>query len=238
MREADLRVFPTLEDASHALAAEIAQALREAVCERDRATLVLSGGGTPRRLHELLAAEPGGLPWARVHVLWGDERFVPPDSEDSNYGMARETLLDHVAIPPENVHPWLTGMRAPEAAALAMQVTLERLSGRSALVDGPPRFDVVLLGMGADGHTASLFPGSQALQERARWTIPSEAPDEPRERLTFTVPVLNAARAVHFLVSGASKREALQCVLSEQNQPDHPAALIAVSYTHLRAHET
>lgn len=228
MSEADLRIFPTLEDASRALAARVAEALNEAVAERDRTTLVLSGGGTPRRLHENLARGHSDLPWARAHVLWGDERFVPPDSEDSNYRMARDTLLDNVPIPPENVHPWPTEMRDPEAAALAMQVALERLFDRSALVDDPPRFDVLLLGMGADGHTASLFPRSAALREQRRWAIPSEAPDEPRERLTFTLPVLNAAREVHFLVAGAHKRDALECALGEQKRPERcPAALIA-----------
>lgn len=227
MSEVHLRVFPTLEEASTALADQVAAELRDAIDQRGRATLVLSGGSTPRRLHEILASEHADLPWERVHALWGDERFVPRDSEDSNYRMARETLLDHVPIPEENVHAWPTDMTDPESAALAMQVELERLFGCSALEDSPPRLDVLLLGLGEDGHTASLFPNSPALRVDRRWAIPAMAPSEPRERVTFTLPVLNAAPSVHFLVAGASKRDAVQCALNETTHPeDCPAALI------------
>lgn len=227
MSEADLRVFPTLEDASRALAEEVARSVRAAVENRGRASLVLSGGSTPRRLHEILANEHSGLPWPRTHVFWGDERFVPHDCDASNYRMARETLLDGVPVPPENMHPWDTRVSAPEAAALSMQVEIERFFGSSALQGGAPRFDVVLLGMGEDGHTASLFPRSPALRVESRWAVPSVAPEEPRERLTFTLPLLNAARAVHFLVAGASKREALKCALNEGADPERcPASLI------------
>jgi 6-phosphogluconolactonase len=226
MSEADLRVFPTLEEASASLAGAVARELRAAVAEREQASLALSGGSTPERLHEILAAEYANLPWEQVHVLWGDERFVPHDSEDSNYRMARETLLSGIEIPDANVHPWPTGMSDPDSAALAMQVTLERLFGCSALQDDPPRIDMLLLGMGGDGHTASLFPGSPALREDDRWAVPSTAPDEPRQRLTLTLPALNAARAVHFLVAGERKREAVECALGEPAERC-PASLVA-----------
>ncbi len=227
MSEQDVRVLPTLEAASAVLAERVAEALRSAVDERDRGTVALPGGSTPRRLHKILRAQHPGIPWERVHVIWGDERFVSQDSEDSNYRMARETLLDEVDVPEENLHPWPTDMSDPESAALAMQVELERLFGCSALEDSPPRLDVVLLGMGEDGHTASLFPRSPALRVDRRWAIPSEAPDEPRQRLTLTLPVLNAARQVHFLVAGRARREALECALNETVHTENcPAALI------------
>lgn len=212
MSAAEVRVFPTLEGASRALADEIARELAAAVEADGRGTLVLSGGGTPRRLHGLLA-ERDDIRWPRIHVFLGDERFVPVSSPDSNYGMARRNLLDNVPIPPENVHPWRTDLASPEEAALAMRAELERLFGSNA----PPRFDVLLLGMGADGHTASLFPESSALAEKTHWTLPTLSPDEPRRRLTMTLPVLNAAHAAHFLVAGANKREALRCALGEPN---------------------
>lgn len=227
MSEPAARVFPTLEEASRALADEIARTLREAVAARSRATLVLSGGSTPRRLHEILASEHADLPWRRIHVFWGDERFVPHDCAQSNYRMAHRTLLDRVPIPPENVHPWATELPTAEDAALEFQAELERFFGCSAVAEGPPRFDVVLLGMGADGHIASLFPDSPALAVDNRWAIPTLAPDEPRERITMTLPVLNAARSVHFLVAGAEKREALRCGMGEPAQPQHcPASLV------------
>ncbi len=222
MNHGDVRVFPNLEDASRALAAAVADALRRADAKRGRATLVLSGGATPRRFHEMLAREQSGLPWPRTHVFWGDERCVPHDSPQSNYRMARETLLDDVPIPPENVHPYDTSLPEPEDTALSMQAEMEELFGR----DGP-RFDVMILGMGGDGHTASLFPNSPALGRDDRWAVPALAPDEPRQRVTMTIPVINRSRAVHFLVAGAGKREALQCALAEEHHPQRcPASLV------------
>lgn len=226
MSDPDLRVFPTREGASLALADAVAAGLERAVEERDRATLVLSGGSTPQRLHELLARR-ADIRWPRVHVFIGDERFVPHHSPHSNYGMADEALLDAVAIPPENVHPWRTDLPTPEDAALAMQAELEGFFGCSVVTGTPPRFDVLLLGMGPDGHTASLFPVSPALGVTNRWALPTLAPDEPRERITLTLPVLNAAREVHFLVAGADKREALRCAIGDPMQPEQcPAALV------------
>lgn len=227
MSDSDLRVFPSLEEAGRALADEVASELRRAVAERERATLALSGGSTPRGMHRVLARQHAGLPWRGIHVFWGDERFVPPNSEDSNYRMARETLLDGISILPDNVHPWPAEMSEAESAALTMQVEMERFFGRSALEHRPPIFDVILLGIGEDGHTASLFPGSPALRVEDRWTTTSEAPTEPRRRLTFTLPVLNAARHVHFLVAGESKRAAVRCALNEmQHRERCPASMV------------
>ncbi len=221
MSEPRMRIFATLEEASRALAAEIARALAGAVAERGRATIALAGGGTPRTCYEALAAEHSGLPWPRTHVSWGDERFARHDSPESNYRMARETLLEAVPIPPENVHPWATQMERPEQAAAAYEADLAALFGGAL-----PRFDTMLLGLGEDGHTASLFPGSPALRIEDRWAVPSEAPAEPRRRLTLTLPVINNARAVHFLVAGAGKREAVRCARSGGHPERCPAALV------------
>ncbi len=220
MSEGDVRVFASPEELSAAAAAEIAAALRRAA-EAGRATIALSGGGTPRGLHRRLAESHSDLPWERVHVFWGDERYVPRDAPDSNYRMARETLLEHIAIPPDNVHPMPTGASDPDEAARAYEEELRSVFGDT------PAFDVILLGMGDDGHTASLFPGSPALEETARWVVPAEAPAEPRRRLTLTPPVLCAAEAIHFLVAGASKRAALACALSPDGPaPTCPASLV------------
>jgi len=225
MNEPQSRVFDSLEEASRALAEEVAVQLREAVSANGSATLALSGGSTPQRMHEILAEHE--VPWPRVHVFIGDERFVPADNAASNYGMARRTLLDAVPIPPENVHPWRTDLASPEDAALEMQGQLADVFGCSIATGTPPRFDVMLLGMGADGHTASLFPNSIALSIDSRWAVPTEAPDEPRERVTLTLPVLNASRAVHFLVSGQGRREALRCAMGDPMQPEScPASLV------------
>lgn len=222
MSAGDVRVFPTLEDASRGLAEEVASALRRAVEQRGRMAIALSGGSTPRRLYQILAREHSGLPWPRTHVFWGDERWVPRDSADSNYRMARETLLDAVPIPPENVHAVPTHMDRPEDAAASYEGELAGLFG-----DGPPRFDVMLLGMGEDGHTASLFPHSPALAARDRWVVAAEARAEPVQRITMTLPVTNNARAVHLLVAGATKREPLRCVLVSPEDPERcPAALV------------
>ncbi len=225
MNEPQSRVFETLEEASRALAEAVAAQLREAVAANASATLALSGGSTPQRMHAILAEHE--VPWPRVHVFIGDERFVPADDPASNYGMARRTLLDAVPIPPENVHRWRTDLASPEDAALEMQGQLAEVFGCSIATGTPPRFDVMLLGMGADGHTASLFPNSIALSIDSRWAVPTEAPDEPRERVTLTLPVLNASRAVHFLVSGADRREALRRAMGDPMQPENcPASLV------------
>lgn len=191
----------------------------------DPFTVALSGGSTPRRLYETLAASPfrEQVPWQHVHVFWGDERAVPPDHPGSNYRMACETWLDHVALPPRNVHR-VRGELEPGAAAEAYVAELR------AFFDLPwPTFDLVLLGMGDDGHTASLFPGSEALRESTRPAVGVTAhyQDRPARRVTLTPPAINAARLVIFMVSGASKAQTLQAVLKGPYQPDVlPAQII------------
>ncbi len=190
----------------------VAAIARASVAARGRVTLALSGGSTPRGLYDRLA---GGwrqrLDWTRVHVFWGDERCVPPTHADSNYRMAREALLDHVPIPTAQIHR-VAGEADPEAAALDYAATLAAtLDGASR--DHPGAFDLVLLGLGADGHTASLFPHRAAGRETRRLVVADHVDAARGWRLTLTPPILNAARHTMVLVAGADKAEALAAVL-------------------------
>ncbi len=183
--------------------------LEKALAKQGAFALGLSGGSTPKTLYELLATNPfrDRFPWDRTHVFFGDERFVPPDHPDSNYRMAREAMLAHVPIPDAQVHPWQTS-GDPEHSALHYADTLKRFYGSDTLDPARPLFDVQLLGLGEDGHTASLFPGVAALQERMAWTA-AVIGAKPEPRLTLTYPVLDSAHAVAFLAVGAGKRDIL-----------------------------
>ena len=177
--------------------------------ERSAATqgsfrLALSGGSTPRLLYRLLATS---MPTARLELFWGDERFVPPDDPDSNYRMAKEEWLSHADIPHGQIHPIPTDTD-PRDCAHRYEATLKSVYGADVLDPARPLFDVVLLGLGDDGHTASLLPGQPVLGERTRWTAPvMKGRDEPR--ITLTYPALESSRAVVFLVTGADKRDAV-----------------------------
>ena len=173
---------------------------------RDRFALCLSGGSTPKRAYEILAGLP--VPWDRVHLFWGDERFVPPDDPRSNQAMVRHALLDHVAIPPGNLHPMPTVGLTADQAAQAYQDSLAAYYGAGSLDPARPLFDVVLLGLGTNGHTASLFPDTPVLAERTAWAAAVQ-PEGEEQRLTLTYPALESARAVAFLVAGADKRPML-----------------------------
>jgi 6-phosphogluconolactonase len=198
-----------------------------AVARRRRAVVALSGGSTPRRMGELLAEPPfrEQVPWNRLHVFWGDERWVPLDDPGSNAGTAKRTFLDKVPIPPEQVHPFPTVGLSPNEAARAYAREIEASIG--AEDGGLPRFDLVLLGMGDDGHTASLFPDTPALDERDRLAVANPVPKLGTTRLTLTVPVLSAGRTVAFLVAGAGKAETLAAVLDGPERPRQlPAQLV------------
>jgi 6-phosphogluconolactonase len=172
--------------------------------------LCLSGGETPKRLYELLAtpAYQARIPWDRTHCFWGDERVVPHDDPQSNYHMAWEALLRHVPIPAENIHAIPTEHMSPAAGAAAYATTLKRFYGADTLDSRRPLFDITLLGLGEDGHTASLFPGSPNPAEAERWVVPVVG-ETPPDRITLTYPVLASSRVTAFLVAGESKREAL-----------------------------
>lgn len=196
----------------------------EAIEARGRFVWALAGGSTPAALYRLLAS-PGWaerVAWSRVHFFWGDERCVPPDHAESNYRMAREALLDAVAPAPSHVHR-LEGELPAAVAAERYEAELARCLELEA---GVPAFDLILLGMGADGHTASLFPDTPALSEQARWVAANPVSALATVRLTFTLPLINAGRSVLFLVAGADKAERLEQVLSQSPGPALPARLV------------
>jgi len=209
----DTRVFPDLDALSRGALGELLRAMQEAVKERGRFAIALSGGRTPAKLYVLWAhAEEQGVttPWNRVHLFWGDERYVRHDDLLSNYRMAREALIARVPIPAANVHPMPTGQAEPEKAAETYESELRAFFGSE-----PPAFDVQLLGLGVEGHVASLFPASPALEETKRWVAAVEAPAQPPKRLTLTPAVLNQGRNTLFLVAGADKREIVQALRGE-----------------------
>jgi 6-phosphogluconolactonase len=217
----DVRVHADVDELSRRAAEAAVTTINDAVRGHGRCSLVLSGGSTPRTLYGLLAsAFRDEIPWTHVHVFWGDERYVPPDDPDSNYRMAKETLLDHVPCPAANIHPMPTRFQSPDDAAQDYEGTLRGYFGSDW-----PRFDLILLGLGDEGHTASLFPGSPALKERARWVVAVTAPARPPTRLTLTLPVLTRAATIYVLVAGSKKAAALHQVLTGIADPNtYPAA--------------
>jgi 6-phosphogluconolactonase len=212
-----LTVVPA-PDLARAVAGWLAARIASAIAERGSCALALSGGHTPRPIYEALAAPPlsGTVDWARVDAYFGDERAVPPDHPDSNFRMASEALFSRVPFLPGHIHPMPADRPDRDAAAREYERLL------------PPRLDVLLLGMGPDGHTASLFPGSPALAERSRLVVPATAPVEPARRLTITPPVLAAARDVAVAVAGAEKAAMVARALSANADPaEVPAHLAA-----------
>lgn len=218
-------VFENLETLSQYAADLFVRVARDAVARHGRFLAALSGGGTPQRLYELLAQLPrlAQIPWAQTHFFWADERCVPPDADGSNYRQVREAILIHAPVPPANVHR-VSGELSPPAAAAEYA---QQLATFAAAGLNYPRFDLVLLGMGGDGHTASLFPGFDRGAADASPTLAVTAHYEgrPADRVTLTPPVLNAARQVVFLVAGAEKAVALARVWRGDGA-EMPASLI------------
>lgn len=222
----EIRTLTTPQDLFAAAAEEVVRAANDAVAQRGRFTIALSGGSTPRNLFNLLATNARTvLPWDRMFFFWGDERHVPPTDPESNYRMADESLLSKVPVLPANVFRIAAENPDAAAAAAAYEQTLQKFF---ALSPGQfPIFDLILLGMGPDGHTASLFPGTAGLQERSRLVIANWVEKFKTNRITLTLPVLNAARCVTFLVSGTDKASALHAVL-EGDAPgeQYPSKLV------------
>jgi 6-phosphogluconolactonase len=220
---ADVKIFRTPAELARAAAEWIVEAARRATNARGRFAIMLAGGNTPRAVHECLASPTltQQVDWSRVQIFWGDERCVPPEAAESNYRMARETLLERVPVPPQNIHR-IRGEDDRDSAACAYEQELRAFgAGRAEQV--VPRIDLVLLGMGDDGHTASLFPHSPVIAEKVRWFagVEHHTPPSPLvDRVTATPVVLNAAREVTFLVSGASKAERLREVLTGPHDPE------------------
>ena len=223
----DLRIFDSLGELSQAAAEQVAARLQAAVRERGKFSIALSGGSTPKGLFTLLAGPQfASLPWDKVSFFWSDERHVPPDHPNSNYRMAKESLLSHIPAAAANVFRMKAEGNDADAVALDYERTLQSFF---SLPPGKfPRFDLILLGMGPDGHTASLFPGSAALAEKSRLVVANWVAKFNTYRLTFTFPVLNQARCVMFLVAGQDKAAALEEVLENPATP-LPAQLVQPS---------
>ncbi len=223
---AELHRLATPQDLFQVAGDEVIHAASDAVAQRGRFTIALSGGSTPRSLFTLIAANASStLPWGQMFFFWGDERHVPPDDPESNYRMANDTLLSKVPIPRANIFRIPAENPDAAAAADAYEQTLRKFF---ALAPGEfPRFDLILLGMGPDGHTASLFPETAALREKSRLVVANRVEKLKTIRITLTLPVLNTARCVAFLVSGIDKAGALHEVL-EGNGPaeKYPAKLV------------
>lgn len=216
-------IVEVLPDAE-ALAEHAARWLLELACAKTGLFAVsLSGGSTPKRLYQLLASPPlkDRFPWARTHWFWGDERFVPHDDPASNFRMTREAMLERAPIPAANIHPMPTEHMSVAHAADAYEQELKDFYGRDTFDPERPLFDVELLGLGTNGHTASLFPGMSVLKETSRW-VGSMTDKEAGTRLTLTYPALQSAREVAFLVAGKDKRPVLAEILSGNS--DLPAA--------------
>lgn len=227
MTEAIYFVDATSEAVAQRAAAYIADRTAEAAAAHGRARIAISGGNTPKPTFELLASEPhrGRLPWDKLELYWVDERVVQPDNPDSNYGMTRKALLDKVPLPPEQIFR-IRGELDPEEAAAKYESEIRR----SFRLEGPqlPAFDLVALGMGPDGHTASLFPYTGALHEATRIAVANHVLSQKDAwRVTLTWPVINQARDVFFLIEGADKANALQKVLTGNYNPEEfPSQLI------------
>lgn len=227
---AEIWTYPDAASLARTAAEHFVTLAEEAIAARGRFAVALSGGSTPRATYALLATEEFAtrVDWSHVHVFWGDERCVPPDHPESNFRLADEALLSRVPVPSGNIHR-VRGEMEPEATAQAYAAELHAFFGVPW-----PRFDLVLLGMGNDGHTASLFPGLAALHETARPIVAVTAhyQDRPAQRVTLTPPAINAARQVLFLVTGAAKAEILRAVLEG---PDRrfPAQQIRPTSGHL-----
>jgi 6-phosphogluconolactonase len=225
----EIRKLTTPQELFEAAAEEVVHAANQAVTERGRFSVALSGGSTPRNLYNLLATNARtSLPWDRMFFFWSDERHVPPTDPESNYRMADEAMLSKIPVPAGNVFRVPAENPDAAAAAAAYEETLRRFF---SLQPGQlPCFDLILLGMGPDGHTASLFPETPALQEDSRLVVANWVEKLKASRITFTLPVINAASSVAFLVSGADKAPALHAVL-EGDAPgeQYPAKLVRPS---------
>lgn len=224
--------LPTPAAVAEAAADRIVAAARNAIRRRGRFRFVLSGGSTPRRVYPLLSVPPrvGAVEWSRVEFFWGDERGVPPDHPDSNFGVARELLLDRLpGVAPGAIHRMPADAADRDAAARSYQAEIAGAFGIAPVATHPPSFDLVWLGMGRDGHTASLFPGSSALAERYRWVVATWAPTPAAWRMTLTLPIINAARTVLVVVTGADKSGAVHSIRSGSH--DLPAARVRARST-------
>lgn len=221
---ANIEVYDDKDALLHAAAQQFVRLAQDAVQDKGRFDVALAGGSTPKPLYALLASEAyrDQVDWSQVRVFWGDERCVPPDNEASNYHMAWQAMLNHVPIPDSHVHR-MRGEMEPTTAAFAYEQVLESVFGE----DLTPRFDLIHLGMGDDGHTASLFPNTPALDETEKFVVAHYVGKLDAWRITLTPRTLNHAANISFLVSGAGKAAVLQAVLNGPSRPQHyPSQLV------------
>ncbi len=219
----EIQVLSAKSDVARQAAEEFVRAAAASVQERGAFSVALAGGSTPLGMYKLLAEAPyrSQVEWVRVLLFWSDERCVPPDDPESNYGAAATALVSGLGLPEANVHR-MYGELDPQEAALAYEQEV-----RHAIGGEPPRFDLILLGMGDDGHTASLFPGTDALGETGRIVVANHVPKLDAWRLSFTSTLINAAHRVLFLVTGEGKADALREVLEGEPNPDtYPSQLV------------
>jgi 6-phosphogluconolactonase len=221
----NIQIFADANEVARAAALRFVEVARAGIETHGRFSVALAGGSTPKRIYELLAGEEfaARLDWSSVHVFFGDERCVPPDDADSNYRMANEALLSRVALPAENVHR----MRGEGDAVANARLYEDELRGYFGDGAAWPEFDLIMLGMGDDGHTASLFPGTHALDVRAAWVTSNWVEKFDTYRITLTAPAINHAREIMFIVTGAGKAERLQEVIYGARDPHRlPSQLI------------
>ena len=235
-----IQQFKNIEQASNAAVDQLTKLVRKAVSEKGFCSMVLAGGKTPRLTYELLGTVPNTeqMPWEQIHFFWSDERWLADNHPDSNYYMIYKALLAKVPIPPGNIHKIATGYTNPETGAEMYEKQLRVFFHSQSLGEmqrgaeelNVPGFDLALLGMGADGHTASLFPGSDLLKEKRKWvgSVPEGVGTPPVARITLTLPALNLTENIIFLISGNRKREILQTILTrpEEAEKIYPAARI------------
>ena len=220
-----IAIYPDIHTLSQQAAEYVVRIANEAIADHGRFTIALTGGTTPGDTYRLLGSEPfrSQIDWHLVHIFWGDERCVPLDSSESNYYLAQNVLLNSIAIPEVQVHRMPADQSDREAASQAYIAVMQHTFG----TNGVPSFDLIHLGMGPEAHTASLFPHQASLHEEQRLVMPVSVPKPPPDRLTFTPPLLNAARNVLFLVTGSDKADALKAVLEGDYQPDeYPAQIV------------
>ena len=219
----DLILCRNTDDVSQRAAAWVTRLILDRAKSQERVMMALSGGSTPQAVYRRLAAEPfaATIPWHKLHLCWGDERCVPPTDAESNYRMVEESLLSRVPIPPENVHRMKGEAADPHEAAVDYEERLRQLFGTSP--PAWPRFDLVLLGIGTDGHTASLFPGSPAVRETTRWVVAPHVKSLNARRLTMTLPMFNHAGQVAFLAVGREKAGVVKRLAVQQpTEPTMP----------------
>ncbi len=220
--------FSNLDRASRAIAKYLIQMILEATVRKKQFNLAVAGGDTPRHLYSLLASKfSDQIPWNLVHIFWSDERYVPKESRYNNYAMVLGALISKIPIPNPNIHRIITELEPPEKAASSYEKLLRKYFSDKAAYT----FDLLLLGMGEDGHIASLFPHSAELMEKERWVVSVNAPSAiyPRKRITLTLPIINKAKSIFFLVSGTKKKDIVNSIQKDHKiaRKIYPAAMVS-----------